>query len=212
MLLPKRQVQNDEIYDDQSPDLMKTYLGNWTHVTARGGWYQDTYTFTTTPRSSFSFTFVGSQAVLFGSVSNLTDVGNWPTAKYVTDGVSESGFQMPHFDSYNSSLVYFETPTLKNGTHTINVTVTGADPTNPYVIDYFIVLPATVEPTAIRQSPPVIAVVGVVVAGIAGIAILTFAAYYFLTRRSRGNRTHYCKKPGAGNARAGEGVSKLESP
>jgi hypothetical protein len=50
---------------------------------------------------------------------------------------------MPHFDSHNSSLVYFETPTLKNGTHTINVTVTRADTTNPYVVDYFLVLPAT---------------------------------------------------------------------
>ena len=46
---------------------------------------------------------------------------------------------MPYFDSNNRSVIYFETPAMPNGTHTVNVTVTWCNETNPYILDYVLV-------------------------------------------------------------------------
>jgi hypothetical protein len=133
---------------------------------------------------------------------------------------------MPYFDSDNSSVIYFATPTLANGTHTINVTVTAANDTSLYIIDYFLVIPSGGDtsgvettraapsstssvPVVTTQSTPVGAIVGGIVGGIAGIAIVAIAVYYFLFRRSRGGRAYYFEKPGAGDVLSGEGWCSL---
>lgn len=59
MALSRRQTYTYEIFDDQSPTLMKTYGGNWTHYTSKG-YENNTYTSTMTPGASFSLTFTGT--------------------------------------------------------------------------------------------------------------------------------------------------------
>ena len=137
---------------------------------------------------------------------------------------------MPFFGSDNISVIYFETPVMANGSHTITGTITSATFDVPYVIDYFYINPptgagnagdgatqtvpsssGTAGPTTvIVQSTPIGAIVGGIVGGIAGIAILLFAAYFFLIRRPRDRRADYPDRAGADNFRAGEGSSKFK--
>lgn len=225
-LIKRQQTFTYQVFDDQGPDLMKTYNGNWTHYTYPG-FVNNTITATPNPGSTFSFSFDGSRAYLYGGlVSTSNDAGNnftlsWPTAQYVIDG-TPGGTQTPYFDTDNSSVIYFQTPQLANGTHTINVTVTGANDTSLYIIDYFLVIPAaggdtsgmtttraapsatSSTPTVVTQSTPVGAIVGGVVGGIAGIAIMALLAYYFLRKRSGGGRAYYFDKPTAADVLAGE--------
>src|SRR5258708_5396545 len=108
-----------------------------------------------------------------------------------------AGPQTPYY--YSTQLIYFATPKLQDGTHTINITVTGANNTNPYILDYITITPTpggsssgvmtttmapsstSIAPIVTTQSIPVGAIVGGVVGGIAGIAILVIAVYYFLS-------------------------------
>ena len=113
-------------------------------------------------------------------------------------------------------LLYFQTPTLPDGTHTIKIMVTAANSTNPFTLDYITIVPilgtysynpsatpssASITPTAIT---PVGAIVGGVVGGIAGIAILAIAVYYFLRGRIRGRQDDYLEKPDVDGAFPGE--------
>jgi hypothetical protein len=73
MALFKRQTTNYTIIDDQSPILLNSYVGNWTHLAIQGYW-QNTATITATPGASLSFTFSGIQtayARLRGAVLTL---------------------------------------------------------------------------------------------------------------------------------------------
>ena len=62
MALLRRQAANYEIFDDQSPTLWGSYVGNWTHYT-QNGFNNDTVTATPTPGASLTFTFSGTQVV-----------------------------------------------------------------------------------------------------------------------------------------------------
>lgn len=226
MALSKRQTISYEIIDDQNPVLLNTYKGNWTHY-ALQGFQNNTVTATPNIGASFSLTFSGSQAYLYGGLLNSSDAEGddftvgWPTAEYTIDG-APAGAQMPHYDSDNSSVIYFFTPQLANGTHTINVNVTKANATDLFIIDYFLVVPtpgdttgvqttraapssSSTVPITVSQATPVGAIVGGVVGGVAGIAILAIAAYYFLFRRARGGQAYYFDKPGAADVLSGEG-------
>lgn len=228
MALSRRQIYTYEVFDDQSPTMLRSYEGNWTHYTSEG-YQNDTYTSTTTPGASFSFTFTGSQAGLYGTVKNNPNIsGNssigFPTAEYVIDGAL-SGQQMPRRDSATDSTVYFLTPPLADGTHVIDVNVTVANSTNPYIIDYFLVLPplgsasgdetTRMAPsfTSVADTPtthvihhiPIGPIVGGIVGGVAVIAILSILAFCFLSRRSRGGQAYYFEKPGSADALAIEG-------
>lgn len=129
---------------------------------------------------------------------------------------------MPYFDSDNTSVIYFATPTLANGSHQIDVTVTAANDTSLYIIDYFLIIPSGGDnsgvtttraapsstssiPIVTTQATPVGAIVGGVVGGIAGIAILVIAVYYFLIRKSRGGRAYYFDRSGTADVLSGEG-------
>jgi hypothetical protein len=57
MALFKRQT-GYMIIDDQSPILLNSYVGNWTHLAVQG-FRQNTATITATPGASLSFTFSG---------------------------------------------------------------------------------------------------------------------------------------------------------
>lgn len=230
MALSRRQVHTYEIFDDQSPTMMRTYEGNWTHYNAKGyGYENNTYTSTTTPGASFSLTFTGSIAYLYGILKNNSDIsGNssigFPAAAYSIDG-APSGQPTPEYDSATDSTLYFWTPPLADGTHVIDVNVTVANSAIPYIIDYFLVLPppgsasgdetTRVDPsfTSIANTPtnhvihhiPIGPIVGGVVGGVAIIAILSVLAFYFLSRRSRRGQAYYFEKPGSADALAIEG-------
>lgn len=115
MALTRRQniTSNYVIFDDQSPALWDSYVGNWArddHLSST--YYNNTLTATSTPGDSFTFTYtgthvigswlsyvvltllgIGSYAILVGSLSNATTTeGNkfflsYPTADYIVDGV-----------------------------------------------------------------------------------------------------------------------------
>ena len=53
---------NFEIFDDQSPTLWGSFVGNWTRESV-DGFNNKTVTATTTPGASLSFTFTGAQVV-----------------------------------------------------------------------------------------------------------------------------------------------------
>lgn len=111
MSLIKRQTINFEIFDDQSPTLWNSFVGNWTRYEFEG-FNNDTLTATPTPGSSLSFSFAGllahwplvvlggtnlvmrtgTQAWLYGGLLNDTSSGaqniSYPTADYKIDGFS----------------------------------------------------------------------------------------------------------------------------
>jgi len=222
MALLRRQTFTVVIWDDQSPQLANSFSGNWTRTTfGKNIFYDNTITVTPTPGATFSVSFNGTQAAIYGGVLNNTNPDGstflgYPTAFYVVDGIS-SGSQVPYY--VGDSLVYFATQVLADTEHTINITVTAANETNLYIFDYFSFTPtpgayssgtSNMQPTSTSSTPtvtsstPVGAIVGGVVGGIAGIAILVIAVYYFLTRRSRGGQAYYFEKPNAADMLSGE--------
>ena len=50
------------VFDDQSPTLWNSYVGNWTHSTYPGA-RNGTATVTSIPGASLTFTFTGTQIV-----------------------------------------------------------------------------------------------------------------------------------------------------
>lgn len=62
MALTRRQTLNYEVFDDQSPTLWNSFVGNWTHYTD-GNFNNGTITATPTTGASLSFTFSGMQVV-----------------------------------------------------------------------------------------------------------------------------------------------------
>lgn len=141
---------------------------------------------------------------------------NRPLIWYLT-----AGSQTPYYDG--DYLVYFATPMLQDGDHTINITVTTANATNLYIFDYFAFTPTPglyssgLETTSMRPTStsaiesssetPVGAIVGGVVGGIAGIVVLLIAGYYFMKmkRKSGGGQAYYFDKPNPSDVLAGEG-------
>jgi hypothetical protein len=213
MTLIKRQGVTFESFDDQSAELWGYYVGNWTHYNVQG-FNNNTVTATPTPGASLSFMFTGTQAWLYGGLLNLTSsdgqITSYPGADYLIDGTS-AGNQKPWFDT-NGAVVYFQTPVLAGGTHMIQINVTVANATNPFIIDQFLVSPTvgasnsgvqtsrtTPSPTVpihiTEHTTPVGAIVGGVVGGVGGIALLLLAAWFFFFRKKRGGQAYYFDKP-----------------
>lgn len=59
MVILRRQVVAYKVFDDQSPELLGKYEGNWTRY-ARQGFYNNTFTATPTLGDTLSFTFSGT--------------------------------------------------------------------------------------------------------------------------------------------------------
>lgn len=148
-----------------------------------------------------------------------------PLGQALTLSPITAGSQKPWLDT-NGAVVYFQTPQLSDATHKIDITVTTANWTNQYILDFFLITPSTggahsgvgtsrsvpgstssstSVPIVTTHSTPVGAIVGGVVGGIAGIAILAIALWYFLRKRTSGGRAYYFDKPTSGDILAGEG-------
>jgi len=136
-----------------------------------------------------------------------------------------AGSQQPWMDG--EQVVYFQTPKLADGTHRIDITVSVANGSNPFIIDYFLTTPSTGSsvsgvstsrsiptststsssvPIVTTHDTPVGTIVGGVVGGVAGIAILVLAVLYFLKKRSRGGQAYYFDKPSPADILATEGL------
>lgn len=143
----------------------------------------------------------------------------------------KAGTQKPWLDANTGAVVYFQTPKLADGVHKIDVKVSTANWTNQFILDCFLITPSADAdgdydgdgvstsrsipaptssssslPIVTSQSTPVGPIVGGVVGGIAGIAILALALWYFLRKRSSGGRAYYFDKPTAGDMLSGEGM------
>lgn len=160
--------------------------------------------------------------------STVLPVSHPPVAlldKALTRPHIAAGSQQPWLDG--EQVVYFQTPKLADGTHEVDITVSVANGTNPFIIDYFLITPSAgssvsgVEtsrsmPTATSTSSsapivtthdtPVGTIIGGVVGGVAGIAILVLALLYFLKKRSRGGQAYYFDKPSPADILATEGL------
>ena len=187
----------------------------------------------------------GTSATLFGfpAGTNINDTSAhfWPTADYLIDGVScklfnrnppqsatyhliTAGPQTPYLNDH-SQLIYMTTPLLADGNHMINVTVTAANETNLYTVEYFevatgadtvssTVSTALIVPTitttvitattlSTRTSSSVGAAIGGAIGGIvAGVVIaviLAIVIYHSLKRKPRGepaNTSRVRRRPG----------------
>ena len=115
--------------------------------------------------------------------------------------------QQPWLDSATGRIVYFQTPSMADGAHKIGITVTSANATNQFFLDYITVTPSsgvknsesvpsstatssgfpTVTssglPAVSTHSTPVSTIVGCVVGGVTGIAILVIVLWWCLWRR-----------------------------
>ena len=137
-----------------------------------------------------------------------------------------AGSQEPWVDS-SGKVVYFSTPKLADGTHTIDITVSTANATDQFILDYFLISPiaggstsgvetsrSAPSPTSTSSGLPIVTtsatpvgpIVGGVVGGIAGIAVLAVALRYFMRKRTSGGQAYYFDKPSPADILAGEGL------
>lgn len=200
---------SETVVDDRSPTLWNSYVGNWTKSFDGNytKYYQGTYTATSSPGDSFSFTFSGIQAFLGGGLfnANVSQDGHfisYPTADYLVDG-NPVGPQVPFFNA-GEALIYFQTDLLQDGPHTVNLTVTAANQTNLFIVDYYasyFIAGTHSSSSSTSTGPPsrpsdhVGAIAGSVVGGLTAIAILITGLLYFLKRRSRGDQDDYFEAP-----------------
>jgi len=162
---------------------------------------------------------------------------NLPTETLLRQALTQSciiaGSQQPVPDHTQNKIIYFQSTRLADGEHKVDIKVTTANETNPFILDYFRIVPSiensssmpsstssletshsTPSPTSTSsalpdvslRSIPVGAMVGGVVGGIAGIVILVLALLWcFLRKRPRGGQAYYFEKPSPADILAGEG-------
>lgn len=200
MALSNKRDLSETFVDDQSATLRNNWVGDWakTYDGNFTKYYLGTYTAATKAGPSFTFSFVGTEAWLHGALNNtsLTQDGHfvsYPTAEYVVDGVP-AGPQQPYYNSVGD-IVYFDTQSLADGPHTVKVTVTSANQSNPFIVDYYVyvfvagsnsTIYVTQTPSPSHKGRIGEIVVGVV-AGLAILALLIIGLIYFM-KRSRRNR------------------------
>lgn len=192
--------------DDQSTTARDNFVGTWTTGLDSNytKYYRGTYTATSRPGDSFSFTFTGTQAWLYGGLfdANVSQDGrflSYPTAHYLVDD-EPVGPKAPYFNSYGE-IVYFRTESLPDGPHKVNLTVTTANQTNPFIVDSYVFTFSS--NTSSSPSPKathpghVGAIVGGVVGGLAAIAILVASLLCFMRKRRgpRGDQNNDFERP-----------------
>jgi len=195
----------------------------------------------------------GTQVWLYGGPLDAINAhggcASFPTADYKIDGYSgesldrnaalprayliTAGSQQPVIDHVQRKFIYFQTTRLADDRHTVNIVVTKANEANPFILDYFRIIPSTGDhssvgtspsvpsstttpsglPTAAPRSAPVGAIVGGAVGGIAAIVTLALALlWFFLTKRARGGQVYYFEKSSTADILAGEGPLTTDDP
>ncbi|MGM9637279.1 MAG: hypothetical protein ACI3YK_04760, partial [Eubacteriales bacterium] len=114
-----------EIVDDQSSAVH--YTGNWTHD-PMGSAYNGTFSYSNVTGNSATFTFEGKSIAFLSSLES-----NRGIVEILLDGVSQG-----EFDLYSASTarqqIIFSKNDLSEGSHTIEIRVTGKKNRNPQII------------------------------------------------------------------------------
>ncbi|KAF8148459.1 hypothetical protein B0H34DRAFT_264925 [Crassisporium funariophilum] len=142
--------------------------------------------------ATMKFNFIGKSVSWYGFIpSQLPGNATWAT--YSIDGGNPVTFRLNGLPLANSNSmgnqIFFSTPDLEPGPHSLLVTHQGDETTTPLTLDYLIVANATSSsstPSSSKASAPIGAIVGGVIGGIAFIAVIVM---FFLWRR-RQNRNH----------------------
>ncbi|KAH9931604.1 uncharacterized protein BXZ73DRAFT_101517 [Epithele typhae] len=77
----------------------------------------------------------GTQVTVYGAVIPWIS-GPLAAAKYTVDGANQNVFSIPNATVSQIDIVFYQSPTLAYGTHTLTVNVTDASSTVPYLLDY----------------------------------------------------------------------------
>jgi hypothetical protein len=153
----QNQQQSYTVYDDQGPQLLAAYTGEWFDRIGGDaeGYFNNTLSFTTKAGSSMmisfegllprfiassyliQFTILGTQGILVGALP----AGNtsYPSATYSLDG-SSLGTSSPWKD-VSGLVVYYSSPQLSASKHTLQITVTQASTNTPFFVDAFYFTP-----------------------------------------------------------------------
>lgn len=171
------------LVDNTSPDIR--YSTGWhdgpRHVTD----YNQTVAYSDVPGSRFHFTFTGTSVAVLGCIKPNTS----SLATYTLDNLPPVRYMGPHSDQYASTRLFYGSPNVPNGRHTLVVTAMDAS----YCFDYLLYNPGAnpLSPTAI--------VMHMVSPGVDGpyqrlsiflplsciIALVTLLSAIFLVRRRR---------------------------
>ncbi|KAJ6609045.1 hypothetical protein B0H10DRAFT_509592 [Mycena sp. CBHHK59/15] len=165
------------------PGVVK-YWNNDSSVVFGPGWVftnmSTSAKITQTVKAQVEFTFEGTSASLVGVIPS--DVShNASTAAYSIDGGSSTVFTLPGLnsdtDAYN--MVFFTTPNLTLGTHTMTIVNRGNSSKTPLTVDYFYVsnftapgsAAVTVAPTTSNLNAPTASIVSSTVSSSSGFAV-----------------------------------------
>ncbi|KAF9037734.1 hypothetical protein BJ165DRAFT_571677 [Panaeolus papilionaceus] len=154
-------------------------LGDFANMTSESG-------------ASVSVDFIGKSLSWYGFIPK--ELPHEPTtATYNIDGGSPHMFRLGGLPDAKSSSrrnqVFFTTPDLQPGPHTIVVTHEGNTSTTPLVLDYLLVANATVPTNGVaHKRVPVGPIVGGVIGGLVLIGLLCYIVYFYTRRKELAKR------------------------
>ncbi|KAL1944137.1 hypothetical protein VTO73DRAFT_3322 [Trametes versicolor] len=207
--------------DDTNPAIVYEPESLWRHLDRQDNVMNNTYAAGFT-NATATLVFNGTQMYVFGVILAAPDTGllvRAPAATFIMDGEAGPSMGSP-FDGTTAEYAWqwFSWETLDPGQHTMVMRVDHGDDRSeaewPFVLDYIqytplssgsaaqthsLAQPTDATPSIIVESgkgqADVGPIVGGVVGGIAGLALLTFAAFFlFVKRRRRGEGLALSKK------------------
>ncbi|KIP10380.1 hypothetical protein PHLGIDRAFT_115506 [Phlebiopsis gigantea 11061_1 CR5-6] len=171
------------ILDDTSPRIVYSPGGGaWPQLTFPPslGAYNNTLTEGEEPGFSWRFSFTGVAIDVYGVLAPDPGV---PSSLYTIDGGPGTPFVAPRVNATEANVLFFRSPPLAPGDHTIEVTITVTDAV--YSLDYVLYTPgdaAAAEKRAVERAAPLpvhtVAYGGA--ATLAAVCLIMFAAYVYL--------------------------------
>ncbi|KIP03838.1 hypothetical protein PHLGIDRAFT_223071 [Phlebiopsis gigantea 11061_1 CR5-6] len=106
--------------------------------------------------STVTFTFNGTSVGVFGSVSQSTPTKNITTVStYQVDGASTVTYTAPvSLTSHLTHQQFFQSAKLQDGQHSLLITVTQADDSAKYWLDYLVYIPGSSTTSSSTPSSP----------------------------------------------------------
>ncbi|KIM91333.1 hypothetical protein PILCRDRAFT_810598 [Piloderma croceum F 1598] len=134
------------IVDDRDPQLK--YTGSWVLEGANGEFDQTSHG-STTLGSQVTFTFHGTSIAVVGTIQPTGPTGP-PKSNYTIDSSPTVTFTAPSTTTAIFQVVYYESPTLENGEHTL--IITDARASSPFWIDYILYTRSPAIPAPLLHS------------------------------------------------------------